>query len=542
VLDVAVHDAYLIDGSGSAGVRRDVGLHQGRIATVEAAGQLRDHPAGEHVEAAGLCLTPGFIDGHTHSDIALLASPDALPKITQGVTTEVIGNCGWSAVPGDHRHSEAFQRTGRPIFGYPETPWTWSDLEGYFLALSKCGTAVNVAALVGHGALRASVMGFEDRAPSPKELEAMKAHLELALGQGAFGLSTGLAYAPGCYASTEEIIEVTRVVAKYGGIYATHLRDQGDRLLESIEEALEIGTATGVPILVSHHKTVGKQNFGLVKRTLARLDETHAAGVSTYSDTYPYLAGSSTMLPLLPPWVLAKTDVPLSQQLRDPATRERVKRDLQTGLEGWENRVRTVGWENIFVARVASKRNTALVGQSIAQIALQCGIAEADAMLDLLADEDGEVSSLIVNSCEDDLESVMRHPRTMIGSDGIDFGDRPHPRLYGTFPRVLARYVRDQGVLSLEAAVHRMTGLTAGVFGFTDRGMIRPGFVADLVLFNPDKVEDLASYEQPRQFANGILEVWVGGSRVLSAGQPTGARPGKVLRNAARHQEDKSCL
>ncbi|MEX2534610.1 MAG: D-aminoacylase [Trueperaceae bacterium] len=531
VLDLAIHDALVIDGSGAPGAVMDVGVRDGRIVRLVPAGELREAPTRERVAAEGLCLAPGFIDGHTHSDISLLASPDALPKISQGVTTEVIGNCGWSTVPGRHQHSEAFRRVGRPIFGYPETRWTWSDQEGYFSALRRQGTTVNVAALVGHGALRASVMGFTDRAPTAAELQEMKVRLDRALRQGALGLSTGLAYAPGCYASTAEISEISRVVAKHGGLYATHLRDQGDGLVESIEEALEIGRSAGVRVLISHHKTVGKENFGLVQRTLARLDEQHDQGHETYSDIYPYLAGSSTMLPLLPPWVLGEGDESLPQRLRNPACRQRIRRDLRDGLSGWENRARTVGWENIFVARVASEGNRRLVGQDLAAIARERGVDEVDAMLDLLAEEDGEVSSLIVNSCEDDLVTVMNHPRTMVGSDGIDFGERPHPRLYGTFPRVLGRYVRDLGALTLESAIHKMTGLNAGVFGFKERGLIALGYLADLVLFDPGTVADLADYEQPRRYASGILDVWVNGRRVFRDGRSTGERPGCILRN-----------
>lgn len=531
VLDLAIHDALVIDGSGAPGAVADVGVRDGRIVQLVPPGKLGELPARERVAAEGLCLAPGFIDGHTHSDISLLASPDALPKISQGVTTEVIGNCGWSTVPGGHQHSAAFQRVGRPIFGYPEMPWNWSDQEGYFSELGRQGTAVNVAALVGHGALRASVMGFAERAPTAGEMQEMKARLDRALRQGALGLSTGLAYAPGCYASTAEISEISRVVAKYGGLYATHLRDQGDDLVESIEEALEIGRAADVRVLISHHKTVGKENFGLVQRTLARLDEQHDQGYETYSDIYPYLAGSSTMLPLLPPWVLGEGDESLAQRLRNPVCRERIRRDLRDGLPGWENRAGTVGWDNIFVARVASQGNRRLVGQSLAAIARERGVDEADAMLDLLAEEDGEVSSLIVNSCEDDLITVMNHPRTMIGSDGIDFGERPHPRLYGTFPRVLGRYVREERVLTLESAIHKMTGLNASVFGFSERGLIALDYLADLVLFDADKVEDLADYHQPRRYASGILDVWVSGLRVLRGGRPTGERPGCILRN-----------
>lgn len=541
MLDLAIHDALLIDGSGSPGIRCDVGIRGARIESVTSAGELRNADAAERVDAEGLCLTPGFIDSHTHSDVALLGAPDALPKVRQGVTTEIVGNCGWSTVPGGYPESETYRRLGQPIFGYPDVPWTWDDQAGYERALAHRGTAVNVAALVGHGALRAAVLGFEDRPATVADMQRMKALLDSSMRQGALGLSTGLAYVPGCYSPTAELSELAQVVSSHDGIYATHLRDQGDGLLDSVEEALAIGTASGASVLISHHKTVGRRNFGRVRQTLTRLDDAYASGLATYSDIYPYLAGSSTMLALLPPWVLQANDVPLVDRLRDPATRTRIRRDLREGLDGWENRARTVGWESIRVAAVASARNRGLVGQTLSDIARLRRGDPVDTMLDLLADEDGNVNSLIVNSCEEDLVTVLQHPRTMIGSDGIDVGEQPHPRLYGTFPRVLARYVRDRRDLTLEQAIHKMTGLTARVFGLARRGLVRPGYVADLVLFDAAAIQDLADYDEPRRFPSGISDVWVGGKRVVARGSPSGLRPGRFLRRA-RHADHLSPL
>lgn len=539
--DLVVRDATLVDGTGAARRPADVAVLGGRIAAIADAGALPPHRAAASVDAGGLCLAPGFIDSHTHSDVALLGDPDAWPKVSQGVTTEVVGNCGWSTVPGGHRHSTAFERQGRPIFGHGDVDWTWRDLDGYVRALGRRGTAVNVAALVGHGALRAAVMGFDDRPATSAELEAMASLLAAAMRQGAFGLSTGLAYAPGCYAPTSELVELARVVAAHGGLYATHLRDQADGLVASVEEALAIGEGAALPVLVSHHKTVGPRNFGTVRTTLTLMDEQHARGLATYSDVYPYLAGSSTMLPLLPPWVLSELGTPLAVKLRDPALRARIRRDLAEGVDGWENRAGTVGWDRVFVARVASERHRDVVGRSLAELGHDRGVDPADVMMDLLADEDGEVSSLIFNSCEDDLVTVLRHPRTMVGSDGLDVGDKPHPRLFGTFPRVLGRYVREAGILELEDAVHKMTGLTADVFGLADRGRIADGHVADLVLFDPDAILDAADYDHPTRAATGVLHVWVAGRAGLENGRPTGERPGRALRHRSTHEKGSPC-
>lgn len=281
--DLVVHGATLVDGSGAPRRAADVAVAVGRIAAIADAGDLRPHRAAESVDAAGMCLAPGFIDSHTHSDLALLGDPDAWPKVSQGVTTEIIGNCGWSTVPGGHRFADAFERQGRPIFGHEDVSCTWRDLDGYRSALGRHGTAVNVAALIGHGAVRAAVMGFEDRHATAQELEAMSTLLAKAMRQGAFGLSSGLAYAPGCYAPPSELVELERVVAAHDGIYATHLRDQADGLVASVEEALAVGEGAGVPVLVSHHKTVGPRNFGTVRpvpadRTCAVLPTVDALG------------------------------------------------------------------------------------------------------------------------------------------------------------------------------------------------------------------------------------------------------------------------
>ncbi len=533
MLDLVIRNAVILDGNGGEQFRGDVAVLGDRIQAVVPPGDLLNEPARHEIDAAGACLAPGFIDSHTHSDIALLAEPNAASKVSQGVTTEIVGNCGWSVVPAGYPYESDYRRVGQAIFGYPETPWEWRDMHGYFEALRRCGTAVNIAALAGHGALRAAVMGFDERPPNESELAQMRYLLAEALQQGAIGLSSGLAYAPGCYAATDELIALAEVVAEHRGLYATHLRDQVDGLVESVQEALQIGREANIPVLISHHKTVGRNNFGKVQITLGMLDEVYADGVPTYSDIYPYLAGSSTMLPLLPPWVLAERFPPLSERLRNPEIRARIRRDITSGLEGWENRVQAVGWENIYIARVASRHNRKHEGKSIMAFANERGADPLNAMLDLLAEEDGDVSSLISNSCEEDLSAVMRHSRTMIGSDGIDVGEKPHPRLYGTFPRIFSEYVRTYGVLTLEEAVHRMTGLPAAVFGFRDRGLIRNGYFADLTLFDANIIRDTATYDYPRRFAEGIQCVWVAGEAVFSEGRPTERRPGRVLRREA---------
>lgn len=527
--DLCIHDATVVDGTGRARYRGDVAVTGGRIDAITPPGGLRGAACRARRHASGLVLAPGFIDSHTHSDVALLAEPTAVAKVSQGVTTEVLGNCGWSIAPLSDRSRATYRHYGGPIFGHETQDWGWSDFAGYFAQLDRQGAAVNALSLVGHGALRAAVVGFEDRPLRSGEVGRMQELLDEAMRQGAAGLSTGLAYAPGCYADTEELVMLAGVAAAHGGLYATHLRDQVDGLEPSVEEALQIGRRAGLPVVISHHKTVGRRNFGKVERTLARLDEVHAEGPSTYSDMYPYLEGSSTMLALLPPWALADDGRPLPERLRDERVRARILAHLRDGLPGWENRSEAVGWHNVRILQVDSRANAGLVGLTLSEAAARRKTTPETLLLDLLAEEDGRVGSLITNSCEEDLVRVFRHPRTMIGSDGLHTGEKTHPRLYGTFPRVLGRYVRERGELELEDAVHRMTGLTARVFGLEGRGVIREGAVADLTLFDPAAVEDHATHQEPTRLSRGIVEVFVGGVPVYQDGAPTGHLPGRVL-------------
>lgn len=526
--ELIISNGTLVDGTGAPAAHADLAVADGRVAAI---GDLKAAPAAQRVDATGKVVCPGFIDTHTHSEISVLANPDAPAKIRQGVTTEVVGNCGFSAFPLDPATRETARDFSHPVLGHPEVEWDWLDLGGYFERLERQKCAVNVAALVGQGTLRNAVLGFDRRAPSPAELGRMQSLLEHAMDEGAFGLSTGLSYAPGMFADTAEVVELARVVSRRGGLYATHLRDQADRLEEAVEEALEIGRRAALPVLISHHKAAGERNWGKVKNTLAMLDRAHAAGTRTASDVYPYLSGMSTMLPVLPPWVLEGGVDEMLARLRDPNARKRIRRDFETGLPGWENKATVLGWDNVVISSLATSKNRDLAGLSVREAAKLRGKDELECLFDLLVEEDGRVGRRSIQCCEEDVLAVLTHSRTMIGSDGLDV-DYPHPRQYGCFARVLGEYVRDKRALSLESAIHKMTGLSAGTFGFKDLGVLAPGKRADVVVFDASAIRDEGTYADPSRHPSGIEWVFVGGKAAVAEGKPTGVRNGQILRKA----------
>ena len=528
--DLVIRNGWILDGTGAPRFRGDLAVREGRIASLEAPGQA----LGKQVlDADGLAVAPGFIDIHTHSELAVLADPSMPFKIRQGVTTDVLGNCGFSAGPLSAASADLFRELSEPVFGHPELSWDWDSLQGYLSRIEQQRAAVNVATLVGHGTLRAAVMGFERRAPRADELQAMRRALDECLEQGALGLSTGLVYPPGCYAETAELIELGKVAGRRGGVYATHLRDQADHLLDAVREALEIGEGGDLSVQISHHKCAGVANRGKVRESLALLDGARSGGTQPGSDVYPYLAGSSTLVSIFPSWAMEGGVQALLARLADPKQRRQIETDFVTGVAGWENRAKVAGWENIFVSSVASQKNQHLVGKNIAELAKQKGVTPAKAVCEVLLEGGGRVGYIGYNSSEQDVETVLRHPRTSVGSDGLDVGERPHPRLYGTFARILGEYVRKRGVLSLEEAVYKMTGLPAAQMKLGGIGRLAPGYRADLVLFDPETVIDQATFEKPRQFPLGIPHVFVAGVAVVANERVTGALPGQVLRRAA---------
>ncbi|MFE7528674.1 amidohydrolase family protein [Kitasatospora sp. NPDC057542] len=534
--DLLLRGATLVDGTGAPARPADLAVAAGRVTVLPPGTTVA---ATETLDVTGRVVTPGFVDVHTHSDA--LAAPfgggthtdgDALDELRlapllQGVTTEISGNCGISLFPALPERLPELAEHLRVSFGLgPVLPA--EDFDAFAAGQRPELRRNHITSLVGHGTLRAGVMGFEDRPPTPEELAAMCELLDRALAQGAAGLSTGLIYPPGVYADTEEIVALATVAARHGKPYVTHLRDEMSQVEKALEEALEIAVRSGAPLQVSHHKTAGRHAWGATLRTLPRLEQARAEGVDVLCDVYPYTAGSTVLHAMLPPWTSEGGVAALLERLRSKEARDRIRADIANGVEGWENTVGNGGWDLISVAAAPARR--AAEGRRIADLAAERGTDPVDYVCDLLLEAQGEVTIISHSMREDDVRRVLASPLSMIGSDGVPKPGRPHPRWAGSFARVLGHYGREHGLLPLELAVHKMTGLPAARFGLTGRGVVRDGAVADLVVLDPAAVLDGATFEQPLLPPAGVETVVVAGRVAVRGGRPTAIRAGEVVR------------
>ncbi|MEU1286031.1 D-aminoacylase [Kitasatospora sp. NPDC005856] len=535
-VDLLLRGATLVDGTGAPARPADLAVADGRVTVLPPGTSVA---ATETLDVTGRVVTPGFIDVHTHSDA--LAAPfgggthtdgDALDELRlapllQGVTTEISGNCGISLFPALPERLPELAGHLRVSFGLgPVLPA--EDFDAFAAGQRPELRRNHIASLVGHGTLRAGVMGFEDRPPTDEELAAMCGLLDRALAQGAAGLSTGLIYPPGVYADTEEIVALAKVAARHGKPYVTHLRDEMSQVEKALEEALEIAVRSGAALQVSHHKTAGRHAWGATLRTLPRLERARAEGVDVLCDVYPYTAGSTVLHAMLPPWTSEGGPAALLERLRSKEVRDRIRADIANGVEGWENTVGNGGWDLISVA-AAPARPTA-EGRRIADLAAERGADPVEYVCDLLLEAQGEVTIISHSMREDDVRRVLASPLSMIGSDGVPKPGRPHPRWAGSFARVLGRYGREQGLLPLELAVHKMTGLPAERFRLAGRGVVRDGAVADLVVLDPAAVLDGATFERPLLPPAGVETVVVAGRVAVRGGRPTASRAGEVVR------------
>jgi N-acyl-D-amino-acid deacylase len=513
-MNIIIRNVDILDGSGSPAFRADIGLQGDRIAEI---GDLSAATTGAVIDGTGLTAAPGFIDIHSHSDFTLPINPRAESKVRQGVTTEVIGQCGGSAAPLNPTSREAM------LAAHPDLPWEWNTFGEYLDYLRRQGLAVNVVPLVGHGTIRGTGMGLADRAPSADEMAAMKRLVTQAMDEGAWGISTGLIYPPGIYASTDEIVELSRVVAGRGGFYFSHIRGEGKRLLKAIGEAIEIGERAKLPVQIAHLKASKPENWSLLPRALQLIDDARARGLDVAADRYPYTASSNSLSAQLPPWAHDGGRTALLERLQRPDARQRLRQEA-----------RVQQWDKVLV--VYAPNCPELEGLTVAEIADQRGTAPDETVLDILLEAEARISIVHFGMKEENLRMVLRHPAVMIGSDGsarVPEGPlgqgRAHPRNYGTFPRVLGKYAREEGVLSLPEAVRKMSGLPAERLGLSDRGRLVEGTKADLVLFDPHTVRDKATYTEPYQYPLGIAYVFVNGQAVITPQGHTGALPGQIL-------------
>jgi N-acyl-D-amino-acid deacylase len=521
MLDWKIRGARILDGSGNPWFRGDVGVRSGRIAAV---GHLGDVAAAHLLEAEDRCLAPGFIDAHTHSDFSLPTFPRAESRISQGVTTEVGGNCGFAPFPADPDRLDLLRDSSSFIAA--NLSWDWRSTADFLRHLDGKPLSVNFIPLAAHGAIRVAAMGFDRRRPTADEMRKMRELVAEAMEAGAAGISSGLAYAPGVFSDREELVELCRVVARFGGIYTTHMRNQDAGLLESIEESLHVGREAGIPVQISHHKAMGEACWGKVRESLARVDEARAAGQDVTLDVYPYTAVSTTVTRFLPEWTLEGGVGALLERLRNPDLREQILREAAED--------RSVQWENVLVAAVRKPEHTPYEGMTLEALGDAFGATPLEAAVGLILADGAPFPIIRFVMAEEDVQYVLRHPAVMIGSDGYAMspalGSKPHPRSYGTFTRILGHYVREKKLLSLEEAVRKMTSFPASRFGLSDRGSIRPGQVADLVLFDAATVQDAATFAEPHRYSEGIAWVMVGGQIVWQEGRDTGAEAGRVLR------------
>ena len=525
-LDLVIRGGLVIDGTGTEGTVRDIAIADGAIAWIGTAPVPRATPV---IEATGMVVVPGFVDIHTHSDVSLLHDGRAESKILQGVTTEVAGNCSFSAFPIEPSRLELHRDHLARIGDDPITP-TWVDLDGYAAELARRGIAINLAPLLGHGTLRVAAMGVDERVPTPDEMATMLTLADAAFAQGAFGFSTGLTHVPSAYAQAAEIEAIAEVAQRWGRIYATHARATAGGAFAAIEEAAAVGKRTGVRVEFSHLAINEPDLWGHASEVLAVFERARSEGIDIAFDVYPYDASCSSLTQYLPPWVQAGGSDAMRERLGDPGTRARALGDLAAGWFGgipWH-------WERVVLSRTGPG-GEGLIGHSIADLATAEGRPPEVVMLEICERFGNEAECVLFYRTEADMLAFLAHPLGVVGSDGsaipLDQGsDKPHPRHFGTYPRVLGRYVREQHALSMVDAVTRISAVPAARIGLTDRGRLLPGLAADIVVFDSNVVLDTATFMDPCRAPVGIRDVLVGGVAVVRDGQQTGTRPGRVLR------------
>ncbi|NOY53989.1 MAG: D-aminoacylase [Deltaproteobacteria bacterium] len=528
-MDYVIRNVRIVDGSGDPSFVGDLGVEGERFAFV---GPHCPAKGKREIDGTGLAAAPGFVDIHSHSDYYLLIGPRAEGKVLQGVTTEIGGNCGYSAAPIFGRIREERIKTYRDLFGLS---LPWEGVGDYYRHLSETGMSVNFGLLAGHNTIRSSAMYGSNRAPSPEERKTMISTLCRAVEEGALGLSTGLIYPPACFADADELVTLCKAVAEKGGIFAVHMRSEGNRLLEAIDEVIAVAGRSGVPLQISHLKTSGRKNWGKLEEVFDRIESARRRGIDVACDRYPYTASNTGLSAVLPDWTFEGGVERLLARLAERTERSRMAEEIL------REHPEPDYFANIMICAVTRPEHEHFVARRVLECAETEGKAPIDFVADLLIAERNMVDAIYFTMSPDNLRRILKKPYVMIGSDsGAKAFDgplgegNPHPRAYGTCPRVLQQFVREEGLLTLEEAVRKMTSQPLERVGVRGRGRIRERLAADLVLFDPDRIEDPATYEDPKQPPRGIERVWVNGTVVVEEGRHTGARPGRILRKERR--------
>jgi N-acyl-D-amino-acid deacylase len=528
-IDILIKNASVIDGTGQPAFRGDLAISGDRIAAVSPS---INGGAQKIIQADGLVLAPGFIDIHSHIDRLIFKNPFAESKIFQGITSDVSGNCGIGAFPVNPLRKETLiDYLKMHSFSVPSDGITWTDFSQYADKLENSGIALNLVPLVSHGALRIAVMGMENREPGPDELKRMQELLHVNLKQGAWGMSTGLIYSPGIFSKTAELVALAEILSRDKALYASHIREEDTNLFWGLEEAIRIGKESGVRVEISHLKSMGQKNWGLAREILDKLEEARKKGVDISGDQYPYDATSTILAALIPRWVHEEGIEEMLRKLSSNRLNQKIKKEIDQAIHF------RGGPKRIVISGVMTDKNKWLVGKDISRIAELWKTSPADAVIRLLLEEKAAVEAIYFTLSETDVETIVADEKVAVCTDGDglnaekDAALSPHPRSYGTFPRVLGLYVRKKGLLSLPAAIHKMTGLPASRLRLSDRGLLRVGFAADLVLFNQEKIKDMSKFNNPHQYPVGISHVFVNGRPVIWEGRLTGDAPGRVLKH-----------
>lgn len=525
---ILLKDGLIVDGTGQKAFQGCVVVEND---TITAVGSI-DAATGfdQVIDAKGMVIAPGFIDTHSHSDLQVLVNPYVEPKIRQGVTTELLGQDGISLAPLPKQYISPWRKNLAGLDGDSDKiDWGYETTDGYLQLMEKIGVGLNEAYLVPHGNIRMEAMGLDNRQPSPAELEQMRAIARREMEAGAYGLSTGLIYMPCAYAESSEIIELCKVVAEYDGVFVIHQRSEADTILQSMQEVIDIGRKSGVKVHFSHFKVCGRKNWAAIDQVLALLDKAQAEGIRVSFDQYPYVAGSTMLGVILPPWVHDGGTDKLLKRLENPEMRRRMICDIEQGIPGWDNFIDFAGLDQIFVTSVKTAANEDLIGKNLIEIGQIRGKDPYEATFDLLYQEENAVGMVDFYGTEEHIIRFLKRAEQNVCTDGL-LGGKPHPRVFGSFPRVLGRYVRENKALTLEEAVRKMTGKPAEVFGFTRRGVLKPGNFADIVVFDPDTIIDKGTFVEPVQYPVGIEFVLINGDPVVKNGVYESKLVGKVLR------------
>jgi N-acyl-D-amino-acid deacylase len=522
-LNVVFRNATIVDGSGAPSFRGDVGVQGDSIAFVKSSGTMqKSYCDAEEMDCTGLVLAPGFIDIHNHSDLTIFQNPDAQNYTSQGVTTVLAGNCGTSGAPLDSKKRSELINQG----DFPR----WESFRDYLSALDGLDKAINIGSLVGHGQIRSTVIGDIDRCPSDEELAAMRMHVSEAMSAGAFGFSSGLIYAPGMYAETSELIELAKEAGKYGALYATHIRNEADMQVDGLMEAVKIARESGCRLQIAHLKSSGKRNWGNADTSLGVMEYARRVGVEATCDIYPFVLQGQSVFALLPPWARDGGKAMALRHLQDPVQRKKIEQELRRPSLDWENNMFDAGFEGMWIRD--TKKFPEYLGKTLAQVAQERGTLPLETYF-YLAQHDIDMTFVAGGIGEENMKSGVAHRLSMISSDGhaIALGEGcPHPRCYSAFTKPIATYVRDEPILTLEQAVFKMSGFPAWKMGLTDRGVVRPGAAADLVVFDYWEVNTNSGVSDPHHYSEGVIHVLINGEFVKKDEKFTDAKPGRTLR------------